>query len=159
MTTQDATRGGVVEREVMIAARPEIVFRLLTDPQELLRWQGIDAEIDARPGGRFRVRLNDLGHAEEGRFIEVTPFSRIVLTWGWAPGPFDIPAGSTTVEYTLTPEGDGTRLHLLHHGLPQTPEVAAAHGVGWDHYLARLALVAAGGDAPDDPWKRGAMQD
>lgn len=112
------------------------------------------------PGGSNGADCcSELGCAEEGRFIEVTPFTRIVLTWGWSPGPFDIPAGSTTVEYTLTPVDGGTRLHLLHHGLPQTPEIAAAHGVGWDHYLARLALVAAGGEAPDDPWTRGAMQD
>lgn len=152
-----SVRGGMVERELRIAARPEIVFRLLTDPQGMLRWQGIEAEVDAQPGGVFRVRVNDLGHTEEGRFLEVTPFTRIVLTWGWAPGPFDIPAGSTTVEYTLTPDGDGTLLHLLHHGLPETPAIASAHGVGWDHYLERLVIVAEGGEAPEDPWKLGEM--
>ena len=159
MTSDRGVPGGVVERELQIAARPEIVFGLLTDPEQILRWQGVEADIDARPGGIYRLRLNDLGHAEEGRFIEVTPFTRIVFTWGWAPGPFDIPAGSTTVEYTLSAEGTGTRLHMVHSGLPETPEIAAAHGVGWDHYLARLVQVARGETPPDDPWVRGAMTD
>ncbi len=44
MTTESTI---AIEREVRIAARPEIVFRLLTDAREMLKWQGIDAELDA----------------------------------------------------------------------------------------------------------------
>ena len=154
MTT---SQGLSIERELQIAARPEIVFRLLTDPVEVLRWQGITAELDARPGGVYRMVLNELGHTAEGRFVEVAPFTRVVFTWGWAVGPFDVPAGSSTVEFTLTPEGQGTRLHFRHHGLPDRPEIVASHGVGWDHYFERLALVAEGGMAPEDPWATGEM--
>ena len=156
MTT--ASRDGVVERELRIAARPEIVFGLLTDPQQILRWHGLEAEIDARPGGVYRLVSNELGHVEEGRFLEVVPFTRLVYTWGWAPGPFEVPAGSTTVTFTLTPEGEGTRLHLLHVGLPSAVEVASAHGAGWDHYLARMVFVAEARELPADEWRSGRMQ-
>ena len=40
-----------VEREVRIAARPEIVFEFLVDPEKQVLWMGRRAELDARPGG------------------------------------------------------------------------------------------------------------
>ena len=138
MTTAPAT--GTVERELLINARPEIVFRLLTDPAEMLRWQGVEVELDPLPGG-----------------IYVTPYSRIVFSWGWQAGPFDIPPGSTTVEIRLAPEGAATRLHLLHRELPTVPAITESHGVGWVHYLDRLAIVAAGGDPGADDWADGNM--
>ncbi len=155
MTTAPAT--GTVERELLINARPEIVFRLLTDPAEMLRWQGVEVELDPLPGGIYRCQLNALGHTTLGRFIEVTPYSRIVFSWGWQAGPFDIPPGSTTVEIRLAPEGAATRLHLLHRELPTVPAITESHGVGWVHYLDRLAIVAAGGDPGADDWADGNM--
>jgi hypothetical protein len=49
-----------------------------------------------------------------------------------------------------TPEGDGTSLRFVHCGL--SPEQTAAHRGGWDHYLARLEIAAAGGDPGEDTW-------
>jgi uncharacterized protein YndB with AHSA1/START domain len=151
------TRVGVVEREVRIAARPEVVFGLLTDAQQMLRWQGLDAEIDATPGGMYRVRMNALGHIAAGRFIEVVPHTRIVFSWGWETGVFPIPPESTTVEITLTPDADGTVLHLRHHGLPPAAEITDAHAGGWARYLVRLATVAEGRDPGPDDWADGRM--
>ena len=146
-----------LEREVHIAARPEIVFDLLTDAEQMLRWQGIEAELEPRPGGIYHVKLNTLGQSAVGRFVEVVPHSRVVFTWGWDPPVFPIPAGSTTVEITLQENGAGTILRLRHSGLPNRPEVTSSHGAGWDHYLERLALLAAGGVLPFDPWSEGHM--
>ena len=71
----------------------------------------------ARNGGRTLAQIAD--HIANERLV----------AWGWAPGPFDIPAGSTTVEFTLEPNEGGTRLHMSHPGLPETPEIAEARGV------------------------------
>ena len=155
MTTTAAT--AALERELLIEARPEIVFRLLTDPVEILKWQGLDVETDARPGGVYRCVMNALGHTVLGEYIEVTPHSRIVFTWGWQHGTFDIPAGSTTVEFTLTPVERGTRLHLLHRGPPARTEIVESHTMGWTRYLDRLATVAAGRDPGPDDWATGEM--
>lgn len=146
-----------VERDIFIEARPEVVFRLLTDPTEMLKWQGLEVDLEPRPGGIYRCRINQLGHTALGRFVEVTPHSRVVFTWGWADGLFDVPPESTTVEVTLTPEGAGTRLRLRHHGLPNQPAVADSHGLGWSHYLGRMAAVAAGRDPGPDEWATGNM--
>ncbi|MGE0228242.1 MAG: SRPBCC family protein [Dehalococcoidia bacterium] len=150
-------RGGVVEQTIRIAARPEIVFDLLVDARQMLRWQGIEAEADPRPGGLYRVRMNALGHTIRGRFVEVTPHTRVVYTWGWEVGELPVPAESSTVEITLTRDGAGTVLHLLHHGLPDLEEVTSAHGGGWARYLGRLSAIAEGRDPGPDEWATGVM--
>ncbi len=143
MTASDGT-GPVVERELRIEARPEIVFRFLTERDYLLRWQGIEAAVDARPGGEYRIDINDTD-VVAGRFIEVTPPSRLVYTWGWLGGGVPgIAPGSTRVDVTLEADGDGTRLRLVHTGLPAGGDVASSHGDGWSYYLMRLADVIAG---------------
>jgi uncharacterized protein YndB with AHSA1/START domain len=147
-----------IEREIRIQARQELVFELLTDATQLLRWQGVEAELDPRPGGIYRVMLNTLGHTTAGRYLEVVPHSRIVFTWGWDPPIFPIPPGSTTVEITLTPEGDATVLHLRHSGLPNVREVAESHADGWMRNLERLVMLAEGRELPPDPGRDGNME-
>ena len=70
-----------VECEVRIAARPETVFSFFTDPDRMIQWKGIEATLDARPGGVYRVNINGRDVAR-GEYLEVTPHSRIVFTWG-----------------------------------------------------------------------------
>ena len=92
-----------------------------------------------------------VGHAHRsvGEFVEVVPNERVVFTFGWDEPGHPIPSGSTTVTISLTPEGDKTRLRLVHSGLP--PETVAGHIGGWDHYLHRLTIAAAGGNpGPDE---------
>ena len=48
----------------------------------------------------------------------------------------------------VLPEGDKTRLRLVHSGLPE--EAVKDHSSGWDHYIGRLAVVASGGDPGPD---------
>jgi len=38
-----------IRREVRVAAKPETIFALLTDPAKYIRWKGKVAELDARP--------------------------------------------------------------------------------------------------------------
>jgi uncharacterized protein YndB with AHSA1/START domain len=143
---------GTVERVLYIAARPEIVFAFFTEPEKLVRWLGVRATLDAQPGGICRIHLNDR-EIVGGTYLEVVPFNRIVLTWGAEGSP--VPWGSTTVEVTLQPEAEGTRLFLRHWGIPV--EQHAQQAVGWDHLLARLVIVAKGGDPGPDPWATGSM--
>jgi len=94
------------------------------------------------------------GSIARGIFVEVEPPRRLVYTWGWerrVDGNEQTPPGSTTVEITLEPAAGGTRLTFVHSGLTDPGEVER-HAAGWDHYLARLAIAAAGGDPGPDPW-------
>ncbi len=63
-----------------------------------------------------------------------------------------MPPGSTTVEVELIEEGQQTRVRLTHTGLP--PDEVAIHRMGWDHYVPRLALAAAGEDPGPDQGPR-----
>jgi uncharacterized protein YndB with AHSA1/START domain len=142
-----------VEREVRIAARPETVFEFFTDPEKMIRWKGRRAELDPRPGGVYRVEINEQAVAL-GEYVEVDPPGRIVFTWGWegqesGRGEHAVPPGSSRVEITLEPHGDGTLVRLRHLDLP--PQSREIHGQGWDLYMGRLAVAAAGGDPGPDP--------
>jgi uncharacterized protein YndB with AHSA1/START domain len=142
-----------VEREVRIAARPETVFEFFTDPEKMIRWKGGRAELDPRPGGIYRVEINDQAVAL-GEYVEVDRPGRIVFTWGWegqesGPGEHAVPPGSSRVEITLEALGDGTLVRLRHLDLP--PQSREIHAQGWDLYMSRLAVAAAGGDPGLDP--------
>ncbi|MDP9307341.1 MAG: SRPBCC domain-containing protein [Actinomycetota bacterium] len=147
-----------LEREIAIAASPETEWQFLVDPEKSLRWWGLTASFDPRPGGEYRIQVIP-GHTAGGEFVEVDPPRRLVYTWGWEEGedgPNAVPPGSSTVEIELVPTGDGTTLRFLHRDLPSVKSVES-HGHGWDHYLERLAIAAPGGDPGPDPWLTGEM--
>jgi uncharacterized protein YndB with AHSA1/START domain len=126
---------------IHIDAEPEFVYGYFTRPEALIRWMGDHAILDPRPGGRFTLVFGD--RTVEGRYVELDPPTRLVITWGRL-GSATFPPSSSTLEVTLTPEAGGTRVSIVHSGLPvsETPR----HALGWQHYFARLAVVAAGGE-------------
>jgi uncharacterized protein YndB with AHSA1/START domain len=131
-----------IVREIEIDATPETVFEFFTDPEKLTRWLAVEATIDPRPGGvNHQTHVADDGtrHLLRGEFVEVEPPSRVVFTWGFEGGEF-APPGSSTVEVTLEPSGDGTALRLVHSGLPA--ESIDDHSAGWTTMLDRLAQAA-----------------
>jgi uncharacterized protein YndB with AHSA1/START domain len=87
------------------------------------------------------------GMNARGQFVELVPGKRVVFTWGWVDRP-GIPPGSTTVEIELSGDTDGTLLVLTHREIPV--DEADMQKMGWNHYLPRLALVAAGEDPGPD---------
>jgi uncharacterized protein YndB with AHSA1/START domain len=138
----------VVER--LVKAQPATVFSFFTDPARWLVWQGVDATIDPRPGGVFRINVRGDGYAS-GHFVELDPPWRLVLTWGWEMADNPVPPGASTVTVELTPDPAGTLVRLTHRGLP--PEAFAPHRMGWEHYVERLDTAATGGDPGPDPWR------
>jgi uncharacterized protein YndB with AHSA1/START domain len=134
-------------REVLVAATPATIFPFLTDPALHVRWMGTEADLDARVGGVYRV-LAQGSHPGVGKFVEVVPNQKVVFTFGWDEPGHPIPAGSTQVEITLVPDGDKTKVRLVHRGLPD--DAVKDHTEGWDHYLSRLGVVATGGEVGAD---------
>ncbi len=140
---QDAFRS-----EMRIEARPEVVFTYFTDPAKMARWMGVDHKLDPVPGGVFLVDVNGRD-TTMGEYLEVDAPRRVVFTWGWRDST-ELPPGSSTVEVDLIPDGDATVVQLVHRGLPPGP--MASHAEGWGHYLPRLAVAGAGGDAGPDEY-------
>lgn len=140
-------------REIMIDATPETIWPYLVEPARHVEWLGTVADIDPRPGGHYRVLVYG-EHQSIGEYVEVVPKERVVFTFGWDQPGNPITPGSTTIEISLHPEGDKTRVRLAHRGLPA--DAVSDHTAGWDRYLDRLAVRATGGDpgpdmAPSEP--------
>ena len=140
----------VVRRETHITAPPAAVFALLTDPENILRWMGTEAQVEPEPGGLFLVNVTG-ARCARGSFREVVPVHRLAYSFGW-DGSDEVPPGSSLVEIDLIEQPDGTLLRFTHSGLP-TAEQCADHADGWAHYLGRLAEHAAGHDLGPDPWR------
>ena len=129
-----------------IDAPPQVVFEHLVTPEGMVAWMGQHADLDARPGGTFAVDIN--GSPVRGHFLEIDPPHRVVVSWGVA-GSDVHPPGSSRVEFTLVPVGDGTRLGLRPSGPPD--QQAPRHARGGGHLSARLPAAAAGGDPGPAP--------
>jgi len=122
---------------VHINATPERVFTYFTHADALVSWLGDYAVLDAVPGGEFTVDIR--GVPVRGRYLEVEPPHRLLLSWGHA-GSTRLPPGASLVEVRLAPSGDGTTVTITHRGLPE-PE-ASAHREGWRYFLSRLSGLA-----------------
>ncbi|MGH2559603.1 MAG: SRPBCC family protein [Thermomicrobiales bacterium] len=145
--TQAHDEQDAIVSEVRIAAPPETVYPFLTDPARIVRWMGRDVSGDPQPGGALRVDINDWATAS-GSFVELVPNQRVSFTFGWENAE-PVGPGSSTVEISLTPDGDGTLVRLVHRGLPVESHPSHLHG--WNHYLPRLATLVTGGDPGPDP--------
>ncbi len=126
---------------IFVEAPPAEVFRYFTQADAIASWMGDRATVEARPGGRFVLHFDD--RVVEGRYVAVEFPNRIVITWG-RHGSVRLPPGASTLEVLLVAEGTGTRVSIVHDGLP-APE-RELHARGWAHYLARLAAVTSGRD-------------
>ena len=138
-----------IERELYVEARPEQVWTALTQPEHFAAWYAFGgAEIDLRPGGRLVMRWDE--HGEFRGFVEkVEPGRRFAYRYAVEPDVDPVPGNSNLVEFTLTPEGEGTRLRVVESGfdrLDLSAEVRAKHAEdsaqGWDGGLAALAELA-----------------
>jgi uncharacterized protein YndB with AHSA1/START domain len=130
-----------IERTVQIAHPPAKVWAALTTAQGLGAWFGNSASIDLRPGGSARMTWNE-GHSADMRVERVEEPSVFGFTWPIYGLPDDDPR-RTYVEFTLEPDGAGTRLTVVESGFSQLGPDAydKAYGgntEGWASELGEL---------------------
>lgn len=139
---------------------PEKVWRAWTDPQALSAWFGpgephsvTEAELDVRPGGRYRIRFHTPDgeeHEVSGRYESVEPQRRLVFTWAWRSTPERV----SRVTVQLQPVPDGTELVFLHERF--FDEAArAGHERGWTATFAKLDRWLTSGPGRADSGRRG----
>lgn len=128
-----------------LRALPERVFEAWSSAEGLAGWFGPHhtrveaAEVDARPGGRFRVVLredNGARHEVGGRYTEVTPGEGLAFTWAWHSAP----ERESRVTIRLRAVAEGTELTLTHDRFADA-DTAGRHRRGWTESLERLAAL------------------
>jgi uncharacterized protein YndB with AHSA1/START domain len=147
-----------VIHELVLPASAEQVFDMFTDPGQLIRWIGISADLQPRPGGRFRFEVLP-GQFCEGQYVIVDRPVRLVFSWGWTDPSFGLAPGTSRVDVTLTPSGeDGqqTRLRLVHTNL--TGDLGLLHDDGWSRFLGRLTAVIVGDEPGAYPGEQPAVR-
>jgi uncharacterized protein YndB with AHSA1/START domain len=114
-----------------IAARPSIIFDILTTADGIASWWApgnlpvTRAEIDARDGGTYRVSFrtaDGLEHQACGECLEVTKPVRLLVTCRWAIGG-DLEAFGpvSCIEIALRAIENGTELTVTHALLGHVP--------------------------------------
>lgn len=101
-----------VTRTVDVPAGPDRVWqRSVGDGSALSTWLGGEVELDLRPGGTGTLREPG-GAAKRLVVEEVSPGERLAFHWWPAEAEGRTPAdsGATTVDITLVPVPEGTRV-------------------------------------------------
>ena len=126
----------------VIAAAPYRVFEAWTAPTELLAWWGppggrcLDAQIDLRVGGRYRIDNETADGAKiviEGEFLTVEAPDCLVYTWSTS--------GDSSQPERVTVRFDdhdgGTEITILHERI-NGPALRRQHDQGWTGCLDGL---------------------
>ena len=124
-----------VERSTLIDATPEMAFEAVTKASELREWMCEYAWTMIQANGVYHARWEG-GYYTNGRFVELDPPRRAVITW-LGPGE----PGETVVTFTVQPEAGGTRVTIVHTGFgsgPEWDEAVAGSEKGWDRGLDNL---------------------
>ncbi|HLS77401.1 MAG TPA: SRPBCC family protein [Nocardia sp.] len=135
----DSTRVAVARRTYPTAQ--EDLWEALTDPERLPRWfLPISGELEV--GGKYQLEGNAGGTVEACDRPQ-----RFAVTWEFG-------GNVSWLTVTLTPDGEGTRLELVHEA-PVDPQMwdqfgPGAVGVGWDLALLGLGIHVETGE-PVDP--------
>jgi uncharacterized protein YndB with AHSA1/START domain len=150
MSTDTLTDNKVLRMERVIAATPERLFELWTDPEELAKWWGPEGfttptySMDVRPGGRWHTtmrRPDGSEHTVSGIYRAIEPPRRLVFTWGW-----DDDAGmrghETEVTVTFEPAAGGTRMTFVQQTFVDA-DSRNRHEHGWGSSFVCLAREAA----------------
>jgi uncharacterized protein YndB with AHSA1/START domain len=142
-----------VEREILIEASPEVVWGVITEPEQIARWFSDEAEVEARAGGAGTLtwRPGGRGGNQEVemiapiRVVDAEPYRRFSFRWGHPENASPDEDNSALVEFSLTEEAHGTRLRVLESGigaLGHDDEGKAryleSHEHGWEKHLGEL---------------------
>ena len=132
-----------LQRELDLDLDPELVWELITRPEDLAAWLGDEVDLEPVEGALGRV-VDDDGTVRRLVVGEVDTGRRLSWDW-WEEGDAD--GTLSRVELTLDPTESGTRLRVLE--LPRTPAPAgtvaprASASLGrWNRLLVELELLA-----------------
>jgi uncharacterized protein YndB with AHSA1/START domain len=135
--------GKEIHKTLIINTGPEVVFRALTEGNELTQWfsnQG--ATIEPRTGGKLEfgfLRPDGERHAFHGRILEFIPAKKLSFSWNNIHEPI---SEDEIITWSLERvDGGKTKVTLSHTGLKESKEDIAAgwsYEAGWTYFLGQL---------------------
>jgi uncharacterized protein YndB with AHSA1/START domain len=141
---------GVVRIEDRYDTGIDDLWSALTDPGRLARWYG-QVEGDLRPGGQFRLHVEDADSDSTGRVEACEPPRRLRVTNRETDESYQrgrgVPPYDGVIEATLTADGDQTILVIEVRGMPL--DAIAFYGAGWQIHAENLAAYLAGRERGD----------
>ncbi len=124
-----------VKHKVVIDTTPELAFEALTKASELREWCSDEAWTQVQLGGRYDLRWNQ-GYRSDGRFVELDPPHRAVVTWLGTGEP-----GKTQVAFSLNPDEGGVKVVIRHSGFGASDDwdkAVEASDQGWSMGVENL---------------------
>jgi uncharacterized protein YndB with AHSA1/START domain len=133
-----------IEKEVFIEAPLEVVWRVVTDPEQIRQWFADESEVELRVGGSGRLRFKG-GDSYQLQVEALEPPRRFAFRWLQPEGSLARTDNSMLVEFLLEPAAGGTRLRVVESGFDtidwsdaEKAKYAEGHSRGWHVLLGRL---------------------
>ncbi len=122
-----------------ILSTPEKVFEAITKPEIARRYWGHENVSDWQPGSDWQhIRANDARTVElVGKVVEISPPSRLVITWANASQASD-PASHSRVTFEVEEYNEMVRLTVSHDELEAGSGMAKGVKQGWPAVLSSL---------------------
>ncbi|MFQ5838735.1 MAG: SRPBCC domain-containing protein [Thermoplasmata archaeon] len=138
----------VIEVEVSISARRDMVWSAWTRSDIVASWFAPEANVEARVGGAFELFFDPSDHEHQCTkgciFTLIEPEKRLGFTWR-GPDQFErlmnTPTSATSVLVTLHAEDGTTRVVVEHRGWGESEEWERArtwHERAWEEVLRSL---------------------
>jgi uncharacterized protein YndB with AHSA1/START domain len=146
---------GSIEREVHIDASPEVVFEVISSPEHMREWWDAETDIEPAAGSNGELTWRDEAKGTVNvvpvTVVDAQPPRLFSFRWTHEPGVAPSATNSLLVTFELSPsETGGTLLRLTETGfrergweLARLEEAYQEHVTGWDHFLPRIADLAA----------------
>lgn len=144
---------GTIEREVHIAASPEVVFDVISRPEHIRDWWSAETAIEPVAGSASELTWRDEASGKVDvvpiTVVDVQPHHHFSFRWTHEPGETPTASNSLLVTFELAPTADGTVLRLTESGfrergweIAKLEEAYLDHVSGWDFYVPRITEVA-----------------
>ena len=141
---------GVVRIEDRYDTDIDDLWSALTDPGRLARWYG-QVDGDLRPGGQFRLHVEDADSDATGRVEACEPPRRLQVTTRETEESYrrgkGVPPYDEALEATLTAHGGQAILVIEVRGMPL--DKIAFYGAGWQIHAENLAVYLSGRERGD----------
>jgi uncharacterized protein YndB with AHSA1/START domain len=141
--------GLTIERDILIEAPVDVVWRTVTEPAQMSQWFASRVDLVVEPGARGYLEFGDQGGPVVVEIVD--PPTRFSFRWNHPRGEEPVPGNSQLVEFTLTQEdAERTRLRVTETGHEsrswpdaEKQRYAHEHQEGWSDFLDRLDTLIA----------------